>query len=238
MTTPYTSEILYHFVGGSSPHDDDQNFDTLCKVLASQEIRHRHVASGDSIAIEINYERHMVNGELIVQSIVCLCDIPFDMLGYTHTQKYGRFGVGVDKLCFARQGGRPVIYMPFDTEPGAGVGNYLGTEILNAHHALNEHFSDDIPETHTRHVGQYPATQADTASLAADLLSRDVLAFLKYYNPRLLDTDPHNYYMEREWRKFGSFGLHSSLRNVVVARGYRDKLLCAFPSLRAQILEC
>lgn len=229
----YASNILYHFVGSKDPDDHEANFATLCKILQSMRVGNHAVPC----RIEIDYNRRMDKGELLVQSVVCFCDIPLTQLPHVHAKKYGRFGVGVDKVQFASSGGRPVIYVPFDRSPNAGFKNQFGQELLNAHRGLDEFLLKDAPSTRSRSVGSTPSSPEEAADLAKSLLAREVLAFLKYYDPTLPDDHGENYYMEREWRKFGNFELHRALRQVVVPPGYGPKLQERFKRLEAELIE-
>jgi hypothetical protein len=229
----YASNILYHFVGSKRPNNHKENFDVLCKILQSMRVGNHDVPC----RITIDYDRPIENGELLVQTVVCFCDIPLTQLPHVHAKKYGHFGVGVDKTLFARYGGRPVIYMPLDRQPGAGIGNYLGRELLGAHRGLNEHFLRDALPSRSRTVGSAPSTPEQAADLAASLLARDVLAFLKYYDPTLPDDHNENFYMEREWRKYGNLELHMGLRQVVVPPSFGSELRERFPRLNAEIIE-
>lgn len=233
----YASDILYHFVGCGRPNADEENFAVLCAILESGQVRCRKVGSGHPVAVQVDYDRNMEKGELVVQSVVCFCDIHLKQLPFVHSRKYGRFGVGVDLQTFAQDGGRPVIYMPRDPSPGAGIGNDLGRELLNVHRALSQFFLQDTPASHSRTIGALPSTPIEAASQATGHLAKDVLAFLKYYDLGLPEGDERNYYMEREWRKYGPFELHHSLRHVVVAPGYGAHLRQLFPRLAADIIE-
>jgi len=229
----YASNILYHFVGSKDPNDHEANFEVLCKVLQSMRVGNHDV----SCRIVIDYNRRMDKGELLVQSVVCFCDIPLTQIAHIHAKKYGRFGIGVDKTHFARNGGRPVTYVPFDRLPGAGFNNYFGRELLSAHRGLGEFLLQNAPSTRSRSMGSLPTSPQEAADLASSLLAREVLAFLKYYDPTLPDDHSDNYYMEREWRKYGNFELHSALREVIVPPGFGSKVRERFPHISAELIE-
>lgn len=228
----YSSEILYHFVGSGSPDDDEENFVVLNKILRSQQIGRNLVPC----QIVVDYDRQIEKGELIVQSVICLCDIRLGQLRHVHLKKYGRFGVGVDKITFARQGGRPVIYMPIDRQPGGGANNLLGKNILSTYRALSEYFLAEAPSTRSRFSSEYPSSPVDAVEQARTHLAKDLLAFLKYYDPTLPDHHEDNYYMEREWRKFGNFSLHLALRQVVAPIEYHARLRDEFPQIDVKLV--
>lgn len=74
-------------------------------------LRHRKVDGlPGPISIKIDCDANPTNGEPIIQTVVCFCDIHLRQLHPIHTGKYGCFGIGVDKEIVAGYGGRPVIY--------------------------------------------------------------------------------------------------------------------------------
>lgn len=98
IANPYTSEILYHMVGGRHPQDDEANLATLRAILTSMEIRTNQVGEhAGGMTLSINPVSGCIDGEPIAQTVTCYCDIPFDSLKL-HTSKYGRFGVGLGML--------------------------------------------------------------------------------------------------------------------------------------------
>src|SRR5690606_10903857 len=72
----YASSILHHFVGSRDPNHHEANFEVLCKVLQSMRVGDHDVPC----QIVSDYERRMENGDLLVQSVVCFCDIPLPQL--------------------------------------------------------------------------------------------------------------------------------------------------------------
>lgn len=232
MHIPYTSRVLYHLVGSKTPADDGRNFETLRSVLRSMEIRTSTVAGysgGATFSIDPN--RGCVDGEPIAQTVTCFCDIPFTSLGL-HSSKYGLFGVGVDREIVAKWGGRPVIYVPVINDNLGGLNNYLCQEALNAWNGIREHFP--LPDVdRSRVVGSKPESASDSANLAKNFIAKDVLAFVKTFDPTLPDQHPLNYYMEREWRKVAKLDLHLPLREIVAPASYHARLKEEFAILAA-----
>lgn len=233
----YVSPVLYHMVGHGRPDNHEENFRILCDVLTSSTLRCSAVKGLRGCRTEIDYARVLTDGEPIVQSVVCVADIPFGDLRGVHASKYGSFGVGVDKALFARRGGRPVVYVPFDKGAGAGINNFMAKRMLNAHEALGRYFheDDEILEK-VRVVEDFPDSPEDAVDEARTIIGRDVLAFIKYFDFSLPYGDPKNFYMEREWRKFDSFGLEDTLRQVVVPPDYVERVRNAFPNLEAEVV--
>jgi hypothetical protein len=68
------------------------------------------------------------------------------------------------------------------------------------------------------------------------ILEKDVLAFIKSFDADLPDDDPKNYYLEREWRKFGNFVFSpSTIQHVVVAPGFQERALRDAPNFADKI---
>lgn len=232
MRTPnsYTSEVLYHLVGHQHPLDDDSNLATLRAILASMELRTSRVGeySGGK-ALSIDPRRGWVDGEPIAQTVVCFCDIPFKALSL-HASKYGRFGVGVDRATVAEWGGRPVMYIPKVLRPSLPAINLFSERVLMVWNGLDRFFPA-LPGSTTRIVGAFPRSQIEAVDMAQDELAQ-MLAFIKVFDIDLPTDDQENYYMEREWRKFGTLQLRPALREIVAPPEHIEALRNEFPQVR------
>jgi len=83
-------------------------------------------------------------------------------------------------------------------------------------------------------------SELDTAeeAIAAvnEVFKKDFLAFLKPFNADLLDDDPDNFYLEREWRKYQNFCFApSEVHQVIVAKAYVSRLQQDLPAYREKI---
>lgn len=235
----YVSQILYHLVGSRHPLNDEQNFEILCKVLKSMEIRPCAVGEHHGpMTIRIDYDAALRAGEPIQQTVSCFCDIPRDHLQPVHSQKYGLFGVGVDRHIVASWGGRPVIYIPTNRQDPMSYLNLFHKEVMSIRQGLDNYFPEKNGTTvTTRKLGDPPKSEMQAIDQAKSLISKELLAFMKFFDVDLPEDSPENYYMEREWRKFGKLGLEMALREVIVAHGFGEKLRDAFPNLNAPIFE-
>lgn len=236
----YASDVLYHMVGGKAPMDHERNFDTLCKILESREIRHRKIDGlPGPMSLKIDFDAAMADGELIVQTVICFCDIHLSQLAPIHTGKYGRFGVGVDRHLVASWGGRPVSYIPMTKRESTCYWNHFGSEVMTAYRALHHYFEEpwEGERTSTRMGGGFPKSPDEALDMVSSLISKELLAYLKFFNSDLPVEHPQNYYMEREWRKFGNLPLDMALRQVIVASGYGNRLGNLFPQLTEAIVE-
>jgi hypothetical protein len=230
MQNAYTSHVLYHLVGRQCPTDDERNFGTLRAILSSMEVRTNRVGHHvGGATISIDPDRGLVDGEPIAQTVVCFCDIPFSALGL-HTSKYGRFGVGVDRLAVAEQGARPVIYIPVVSHNNPSLNNYVCLEGMNAWQGLREHFPPP-PNKSQSVVGAKPSDATTSVHLATRFIAREFLAYVKTFDIGLPEHHPANYYMEREWRRPANLSLHLTLREIIAPAAYHDRIKAEFPQL-------
>lgn len=93
----YASDDLFHFVGHSSPSDDNVNYGKLREVLQSNCISHfPHDGSWGKVSHTTTWDNRLETEQLIVPSVTCYADIPFEALSI-HTRKYGKFGVALPR---------------------------------------------------------------------------------------------------------------------------------------------
>lgn len=229
MPNSYTSEILYHLVGRRDPLDDDANLATLRAILTSMEIRTNKIgkySGGKTLCIDP--KRGCVDGEPIAQTVTCFCDIPFESLKL-HKSKYGRFGVGLDRSIVAEWSGRPVIYIPKVSRNFTAINNTFCERVMTVWDGLRDFFPD-MPMSSTRTAGANPTSQIEAVDMAKSELAQ-MLAFIKTFDVDLPIDHPQNYYMEREWRKFGNLPLDMSLREIIAPPDCVGALRDEFPQL-------
>ena len=109
----YVSEKLCHFVGRSMK-DDGRRFALLCKIIRTGKLLANPRNPGEKPSMTLASEYTIMDdlGEPYSHiDCVCFCDIPDDELRI-HTSKYSKFGLGFKKEFLAKQGTRPVIYVP------------------------------------------------------------------------------------------------------------------------------
>ena len=229
MPNAYTSEVLYHLVGHRRPGDDASNLATLRAILTSMEIRTNRVGNcSGGKTLSIDPKGGCVDGEPISQTVACFCDIPFESLSL-HTSKYGRFGVGVARTIVAEWGGRPVIYIPRVSPDSFQANNTYCERILTVWDGLRTFFPD-TSTSRPRVLGAAPRSRIEAVDMAASELAQ-MLAFVKTFNVNLPIDHPENYYMEREWRKFGNLPLHMPLREIIAPADCIEELRNDFPQL-------
>lgn len=227
----FVGQRLYHLVGARQPDNDSGNLETLRAILRSMELRTCEVA-GERGGIRTLRDptRPVINGEPIQQSVVCLCDIPRRDLPF-HARRYGRFGIGVSRSVVAQWGGRPVIYVPFSRRAHGNWGARFPAEVNSVLEGLDRFFPD-TPSEQSRNAGSPARDAQEAADLASSLITRDVQAFLKFWDVDLPEDHPENFYMEREWRKFGNLALASCLQEIIAPQQHHDTFRALLDELR------
>lgn len=239
MDSPYTSNLLWHFVGRAAPKDDERNYATLKKILDGRCISHPpHEHGQGKTGYTYNLKGTFRDESLIIPTVTCYADIPVTSLGI-HVQKYGRFGVAFRRGLLVAKFARPVTYVPIrDVDgPMAGSSAYTLKDIEAVYRGFRKVFDarDDIPKTRAMTVE--PANEGELFRGLKYVLELEVLAFIKAFHADLPQDHPNNYYMEREWRKYGN--LVFELKDVAalcVALGHAETIKHDFPELRDKII--
>ncbi len=243
MSRPYTSRELFHLVGRSHPADHEANYQTLLKILDSGCVSHPpHDPNSYMHRVACNLEGNIFSEELIVPSVTCFCDIPYDALGI-HIQKYGAFGLSFPREFLIRYGARPVIYFPMQpSDPNRGWGTIfcemLLTDLEQIWRGFREQLVDPIgANSWSRSLGEKPKTQNDAIKAMDDAFTQQFLAFIKPFNSELPDNDPNNFYLEREWRRFANLRFQpSDFSHILSERTYVDRLKSERPMYANKIL--
>jgi len=234
VKSTYTSSELFHFVGRQFPDDDEANYQTLLKVLGTGCVSHPpHRPDWGMVSHHIDFTKRLIDGNLMVSTITCYCDIPVDHLPL-HVKKYGRFGLSFKREYLLRYGARPVLYFPYSK---SDHGNAFGGRLLLSdievvfrafhHNVLNHRVKGRLP---SRAIGDPPATPEATLLALDTVLLQNFLAFIKPFDADLPDDHPDNYYLEREWRKFGNLIFKpKDVSRVVVACGFENRLRADAP---------
>ena len=239
MGAAYTSENLFHFVGWARPTDHEANFETLGKVLESRRIAHSPFDGPSRTQTEWNGEGKLAHETLVKGTVTCYADIPTEALG-VHLSKYGRFGLGFRRALLIQHGARPVLYVPTDKRDWAGMyGRSLLGDIEAAARGLRAWRDKRIAagdRPRSRSVGAIPEDEAAVLETALNVFQKDILAFVKPFDAELAVEHPSNFYMEREWRKYGhlEFSL-SDITHLWVAEGYVDRARKRWPELSDRI---
>lgn len=243
MEAAYTSQLLHHFVGFRAPSDHEQNWETLVKVLESGCVSHPpHVRGHGETSYTVDFNRSLHDEQLLVPRNTCYADIPKDSLA-VHVRKYGRFGIAFDRASLIRSGARPVMYVPKSTNEffhSPNNGKYMLDDIEAVYRGLNEYIDERFPgdSAPIRRMRTVPHGEREVLHAVKALVEKYFIAFIKPFDSELLLDERANYYMEREWRKYGNLLFSDDdVEQVWVAPGYVDVAREAFPRLAAKVLE-
>lgn len=241
MDHEYPDE-LFHLVGHSHPKDNEANYEILKKILVSRAIKCQ-VSEGDfsTITYDVNWSRRLKREELIVPKVTCYADILKDKLKNGHAGKYGNFGIGLKRSHLIKHGARPVIYIPTRSDDGTGIhGTTLLDDIEAIYHGFHEHIVNklSIYDVPVRKMKEKPVNKEQAVNLMIGTFEKDFLAFIKPFDSELPANDSENYYMEREWRKFGDMDFRpEDVTHIIVAKGYKNKLEEQFPDYQSRVAE-
>jgi hypothetical protein len=236
----YTSRELFHFVGFRHPYQDQENYQTLKKILTDECISHHpHIKGPGETRITINWDADLLMGEFLVPTVTCFADIPFEHLAI-HTKKYGRFGLSVERTYLVLHDARPVTYVPyFPGDSGSIAGAALINALRDTYRAFQILVVDKLDSQPVLGHGRIISTPDEAITATRNRFAIDILAFLKPFDTTLADDHLENFYMEREWRKFGNFQLRTDcVQRIVVAREYVDRSKTDLPEYADMVCAC
>lgn len=240
--TPYTSNNLFHFVGHLNADDHSANYDVLLKVLNDECISHPpHENGWGTVSYTINWQRSLLDEKLIIPTVTCFADIPLESLGI-HVKKYGKFGLSFKREFLIKFGARPVMYFPLSN---FDLGSPNGKELIMDIEATYKGFQNQVifknpslSDMPGRTLAKAPENEDQAISQINNMIAKDFIAFIKPFDSHLHDDHPDNFYMEREWRKFGNLKFTPrDIENIIVAKDYSSHLQRAFPYYEGKIEE-
>ncbi len=239
LTNSYASHELFHFVGHSSPSDDSANYENLKKILKQGCVSHPpHDVSYGKVSHTVNYDGNLKDETFIKPTVTCFADIPFDALSI-HIKKYRNFGLAFSKTSLVKQGARPVMYFPMTTNDFLTT---RGSALLKSIEAAVKGFDIEViekadsPESRTGGFGAMPSNAGEAIDQIESMIMKDFLSFIKPYNSDLQDDHPENFYMEREWRKYGNVKFSpSDILRVVLPNSFASIMLSDFPEYKDKL---
>lgn len=234
LRSRYSSRELFHFVGRHDPRDHERNYRILQNVIRQRCVSHPpHNPGWGTMSIRVDPSRSLVSEELVVPTVTCYCDIPFEQLEI-HVAKYGSFGLSFDRRLLVKYGARPVAYVPTSPQDRAGVfGATMLEDIECVYRAFRTLVGDKIKNgPKSRSLKRDPSTVKEALTAMNSIIAKDFLAFIKPFNSTLEDDSADNFYMEREWRKFGNFCFDvGDLNRVVVESTFVDRVRDDLPEI-------
>lgn len=250
----YVSEELAHFVGRGK--DMEEQYTLLVRILRSGWLTHPPHNPNISGNLQVNTAAKLSKNEMYLPQIVCFCDIPVDDL-HIHTSKYSRFGLCLHKDFVTRKGGAPVFYLPretrvlvlrdlnddgFEFSPRAfqrdgryqeiSLGDRFDHMILEFHNLMNI-FQDLIMST--KKVRGVPA-EFNRLGRLLGFINFKIFSYIKFFDHKLHDNDPDNFYMEREWRVVGNVNFSvDDVQRIFIPKNYAKRLRQDIPEYFGQV---
>ena len=239
--TEYKHSIdeLFHFVGFAHPNDRSENYKILRKILSERQLKRRWRGDSRLVSLEFNPTESLRRGELMDSNVICFCDIRSGELGI-HMRKYGEFGLGFYRGVLIRQNARPVTYIPCYLDDWRSIGGTtLIKDILAVYESFNELVIKQLPERDlSRGLGSRIHDKDEASEAIASVYQKDFMAFIKAYDSTLPEDDLQHFFMEREWRKFGSFGFQpGQVTTIVVAPDYVEQAKTDLPEYTDRIKD-
>jgi abortive phage resistance protein AbiGi (putative antitoxin) len=240
----YVSQDLTHFVGASLK-TEEKRFALLKKIIKMGMLqarpRPRPYKPGYWQMIK-HTEEDLSSNRGYHCSIVCFCDIPLNDLGI-HMQKYGRFGLAFRKDFLIAAGASPILYVPKVGRPAAYHFNRrkaaapLPSRGISSQAVAFDRFWRYFNELHiASNSSQIRGSNAREIKEVIEFLDKSILSYLKFFDHRLWDDDPSNYYMEREWRttKDVEFKL-LDIQRIIVPTRFSRRLRSALPKYDGEV---
>ena len=187
----YISDDLTHFIGRNLSNESCR-YSLLKKILKIGCLSNSELNAAkpcEVTELQINGDAKLSKNEMYIPQMVCFCDIPISQLSI-HISKYGKFGLAFSKNFIIANKGIPVHYIPKQAKESDSIckGEFYDIKaerFINYMDNLNEDIKDIIIEFHT-------------------FLNFNVFSYVKFFDHTLRDSDPKNYYFEREWRVLGN----------------------------------
>lgn len=212
----YISDELTHFVGRrfrDLPDAHERQFSLLVDIL-----RQGRLGASPDVAMTPDTDRRLSDNDYYKSNVVCFSDIPVPDLGI-HMGKFSRFGLAFRKSLLVGRGANPVYYVAKNAAAGqeGGSATSLAQLFDQRHEQVMEFFNRVRPNGD------------DEVRELLRFLVFHFFAFVKFYDEGLAADDQANFYMEREWRIYGSltFGL-ADVRRVIFperfARRFRQEV--------------
>jgi abortive phage resistance protein AbiGi (putative antitoxin) len=229
MLQRYVSEELTHFVGRSLQNPEAQYRLLTENILASGKLGR---LPEESFHVYVSGDTHPASNLMVHYPMVCFCDIPIPDITL-HMEKYSRFGLALKKRFLIPKGARPVFYVP-QTTFGYGAGDF--SFIQNFHNTEAALSLSSGPGGAVANSSDEVLQLVKNLCKFAQPFTLHLFGFMKFFDPETADTDPTNYYMEREWRLPGAltFAL-SDVSRIILPSSYASRLRIEFPQYYGQL---
>lgn len=222
----YISNELTHFVGYKCKQFLDKQYIILKKILNDEELRPTAEITNQIRGYTFDSSKKISDNEMFTPFSVSFSDIPISDLNI-HVRKYGRCGLSFKKDFIAKQGGKPMHYIP-------KYGSY------NEDESNAEYFDRLIPQY--RNLFTLVWSNGELRQRINNFheidrfLSYTFLGYLKFFDHNLKDNDEENFYFEREWRAMGrvKFSIED-VKRIFIPKKYAVRLREDFPRFHGEL---
>ena len=222
----YVSEELTHFVGrrlGGAPEAAERQYALLVEILQGGVL-----GTDKSTAVSYSDHKSFSGNEFYKANLVCFSDIPVPDLAI-HMGKFSRFGLAFRKSFLCQRGANPVFYVAANASPGpaGGPNENRGEHFDREHQRVWKLF---------RQLEGLPGLDQDQVRELWTSLVYNFFSLVKFYHEGLAADDPENFYMEREWRIFGSLEfVLADVRRVIFPAEYSKRFRQDLPDYYGEI---
>lgn len=231
----YISKELTHFVGRGMP--EEAQYRLLVHIIASGLLTHTPHWPDATAHLEIKRGRISRN-EMYNPTVVCFCDIPVTDI-HIHMSKYSRFGLSFLKQFLISKGANPVYYVARNSIVGNPKEGYSTRaekfdKVMETYHSLFSLVTDALSRREGK--GRVPLNASQTYVDAEFFLDYNVFSFLKMFDDSLLDEDPDNFYMEREWRVLDNIKFKmDDVYRIILPQTFAKRLRKEVPTYTGQV---
>jgi len=207
-TQHYVSHELTHFVAKDESKESEQ-YSCLLKILQNGWLTHPPHNPNISGGLSIKLLNQLSDNEVYNPQIVCFCDVPIADIEF-HSKKYSRFGISFLKSFLIKKGVNPVFYVSKNSMIYVdGEDPMPRSEYYDKKHKQYIDFFHGFPEQKSTAKGWEPIPSLELKYgikkfEIQKFLAFHLFSFVKFYDDNLPESDPKNYYMEREWRIIGN----------------------------------
>ncbi|HNW80540.1 MAG TPA: abortive infection system antitoxin AbiGi family protein [Methanoregulaceae archaeon] len=242
MSQGYISEFLFHFVGRDILQKEEQ-YELLKKIISDGWISfYPHEKDLSFGIIDINSMSSRKLEEMVNPKCICFADIPIGDLSL-HSSKYSKFGIGFRRDFLISKGANPVFYIEKNStifKNQAGTNDLVK---LTKNEYYQEYCSKTIWYFLMRYVGCVEKNSAeknknmelnDTWEILKFLVN--IFSHLKPWDDSLDESDPKNFYYEREWRTLNNVDFNlSDIEIICIPEEFKEKFSRDFPAYKGKV---